>query len=249
MNIDFDKLAGFVACMVWWSTSDVAAQSTGWRIEAESPQTRVLLRGDTVDITTAAGLSLWWAELLSMPCEVSYRACVVVDGGICDRLSDLNSFFMASDPNANTTVAVSPEVASTAGGAGYSPLHGIAQRGGRFVESYRLQCYYLGYGGNYNSTTRFRRYEADTLGVESMEHRPPVLVEYTDSLHLLTPNHWYDIHITAVPEGTAARIRYVVDGKCIIDYLDPSPLLQGWFAIRTTWSHLRLTQFSILQSQ
>ncbi len=196
------------------------------------------MRGDTLDISTPAGLSLWWSESLTAPCTVSYRACVVVEDGPCDRLSDLNSFFMASDPNAL------PSAESTAT-ARVSALRGIAQRGGRFAESYRLQCYYLGYGGNYNSTTRFRRYEADTLGVTDAAHRPPVLVEYTDAAHLLKPNHWYDIRITATPEGTAQRIRYTIDGECIIDYLDPTPLRSGHFALRTTWSHLRVAGFKV----
>lgn len=202
--------------------------STHWRIEAESADTRVLLRGDTIDITSPAGLSLWWDEPLSLPASVSYRACVVQEEGKFDRLSDLNSFFLATDP-------LMP-----------SPLHGISLRGGRFPESYRLKCYYLGYGGNYNTTTRFRRYDADTLGVSQLEHRPPILIEYTDADHLLKPNHWYDINITATPEGEAVRVKYTIDGECVVDYLDPTPLTRGWFAIRTTWSHLRITAFSCM---
>jgi hypothetical protein len=30
-----------------------------------------------------------------------------------------------------------------------------------------------------------------------------------------------------------------------VDYRDPTPLLRGWFAFRTTWSHTRLTAFRI----
>ncbi|MBO4905949.1 MAG: hypothetical protein J5486_02795 [Bacteroidaceae bacterium] len=209
----------------------LSAQSTHWRVEAESPKTRVLWRGDTLDVTSPQGVSLWWDEPMELPAAVSYRACVVVQDGCFDRLSDLNSFMLASDPLKPT------------------PMHGIAQRGGRFVESYRLKCYYLGYGGNYNTTTRFRRYTADTLGVADVQRRPPVLVEYTDPSHLLLPNHWYSIKITAVPEGTAARIRYEVDGECIVDYLDTTPLSRGWFALRSTWSHLRVTQFVVSKPQ
>lgn len=205
------------------------AQSSHWLIEAESAQTRVLLIGDTLDLTAPKGLSLWWDEPLQVPCTIQYRACVVVAGGPYDRLSDLNCFWMAAFP---------------LHGEPSSPLPSIPQRGGRFVESYRLQCYYLGYGGNYNATTRFRRYDGDTLAVADIAHRPPILAEYTDSAHLLRPNHWYDIRIEVSDEG---RTRYYIDGEMLIDYLDPAPLRYGWFAFRTTWSHIRLTGFKVNQ--
>jgi len=200
--------------------------STHWRIEAESEATRVLLRGDTLDITSPKGLSLWWDEPLQAPCTIEYRACVVMQGGPYDRLSDLNCFWMATEPQGSE-----PPL---------SPLKNMGRRQGRFVESYRLQCYYLGFGGNNNTTSRFRRYNGDTLAVTDEAHRPPVLKEYADSSHLLRPNHWYQVKITIDADG---RTRYFLDGECLIDYRDPSPLLRGWFAFRTTWSHIRLTRF------
>ena len=207
--------------MLWPSVQTGAyAQSTHWRLEAESPDTRILLKKDTLDITSPKGLSLWWDECVEAPCTITYRACVIMEGGSCDRLSDLNCFWMATP----------------------SPLYGLSQRGGRFVESYRLQCYYLGYGGNYNTTTRFRRYDGDTLAIANPERRPPILKEYTDSAHLLRPNHWYAIRIEVHAD---VRTRYFLDDKLLVDYLDPNPLRQGWFAFRTTWSHTRLTAFHI----
>lgn len=186
-----------------------------WRIEAESPQTRVLWRADTLDIIAPKGISLWWDEPLTAPCTIQYRACVVMEGGPCDRLSDLNCFWMASEP-----------------------FSGMTQRAGRFVESYRLQCYYLGYGGNHNTTTRFRRYNGDALAVTDETRRPAILKEYTDADHLLKPNHWYTVRIEVTAAG---RTRYYIDNELLVDYLDPTPLLRGWFAFRTTWSHTRIT--------
>ena len=199
------------------------AQSTHWRIEAESTKTRVLWRADTLDITSPQGLSLWWDQPLQAPCIVRYQACVVVGGGPCDRLSDLNCFWMSSEP-----------------------FQGLSSRGGKFLESYRLQCYYLGYGGNHNTTTRFRRYDGDTLAIADPARRPPILKEYTDPAHLLRPNHWYSVRIEVTAEG---RTRYFIDDECLVDYLDPTPLLRGWFAFRTTWSHIRLTDFEIEQNK
>lgn len=204
----------------------VGAQTTHWRIEAESAQTRVVVRGDTVDIVAPRGLSLWWDEPMTAPCTISYRACVVVDGGSGDRLSDLNCFWMASAAD------------------GSSPLREMNRRGGRFVESYRLQCYYMGYGGNYNTTTRFRRYTADSLAVTVEQRRPPIVKEYTDTAHLLRANHWYDVRIEVLADG---RTRYYIDNELLVDYRDAQPLKKGWFAFRTTWSHTRLTAFQYLR--
>ena len=204
----------FAATWICASNHMMNARTTKWLIAAESPQTRVMMRGDTIDITTPAGLTLWYNKLLTAPCTIHYRACVVVGNGATDRLSDLNCFWMA-----NTML---PE--------------------GRFVDNYRLRCYYLGYGGNHNTTTRFRRYTADSMAVNDIAHRPPVLVEYTDSTHLLLPNHWYDIHITVASDG---HTTYTIDGETLVDYHDPTPLRQGYFGLRTTWSHIRMTGFTV----
>lgn len=217
------------------TASTLLAQSTHWRIEAESPQTQVMLQDDTLDLIAPKGLSLWWDEPVQAPCTIEYHACVVMEGGPHDRLSDLNCFWMATLPSpVQRSMFNVPR--ST------SPLPSISQRGGRFVESYRLRCYYLGFGGNYNTTTRFRRYDGDSLGVQDPAHRPPILKEYTDSAHLLQPNHWYAVRIEV---GTNGRTRYYIDNELLVDYVDPSPLPYGWFAFRTTWSHTRLTAFRI----
>lgn len=230
-----------------------------WLIEAESPSTRVLLRNDTLDITAPQGLSLWWDQPMKAPCIIQYQACVVLENGPFDRLSDLNCFWMASLPSTPLASSVAPlSRFSSAPPVQYvatesqlppppqqpltSPLPSISQRKGRFVQSYRLQCYYLGYGGNYNTTTRFRRYQGDTLAVTDPSRRPPILKEYTDSAHLLKPNHWYDIRIEVHSDG---RTRFYIDDELLVDYHDPSPLLHGWFAFRTTWSHIRLTAFRV----
>lgn len=198
-------------------------QSTHWHIESEVEGVRVILRHDTLDITAPKGLSLWYDQPLQAPCTIDYHATVIMQGGPHDRLSDLNCFWMATHNDG-------------------SPLTGIPQRQGRFLESYRLKCYYLGYGGNYNTTTRFRRYNADSTAVTQPERRPKIIKEYTDSQHLLQPNHWYHIHIDVSREG---RVRYFIDDELIVDFIDPQPLLMGWFAFRTTSSHTRLTNFTV----
>lgn len=196
-----------------------------WKVESESPAYKVKFFGDTVEITAPKGLTLWRMEKMHGSIIIEYDACVVVENEN-DRLSDLNCFWMASDPK-------SPD----------DLWKNMAWRSGIFVNCYSLQLYYLGYGGNSNTTTRFRRYDGNEAGITNDHARPAILREYTDSEHLLTANHWY--HIKLVSDGE--RISYYIDGKRIIDYRDPSPLTEGWFGFRTTWSRTRITNFKYEQ--
>jgi hypothetical protein len=65
----------------------------------------------------------------------------VAEGGPNDQVSDLNVFWMAT--NRDGTEPMSPF------------------RGGRFEAYNDLRTYYVGLGGNRNTTTRFRRYIGD----------------------------------------------------------------------------------------
>jgi hypothetical protein len=200
------------------------AQKSLWRIEAESPKTIVSWRGDTADIVSPQGTTLWWKEKMRGNVVIEYDARVVVENERTEewnRLSDLNCFWMASDPKAKDVFA-----------------H-MKERGGKFVNTYQLQLYYLGFGGNYNKTTRFRRYTGDARGVEDAAFRPAILKEYTDEAHLLKPNHWYHIRI----ECKDGRVKYWMDGECLVNYCDPQPLTEGWFGFRTTLSHTQLCHF------
>ena len=193
-----------------------------WRVESESPDYQVTFRGDTCEIVSPKGLTLWRREQMRQGMTVEYDACVVDEGKAGDRLSDLNCFWLASDPKAKD-------------------LWTRAEwRSGIFTRCYTLQMYYLGYGGNHNTTTRFRRYDGDEAGVEDAAMRPAILKEYTDKTHLLKPNHWYHVKVESTMAG---RTRFYIDGECVVDYLDPQPLQRGWFGFRTTLSRTRLTNF------
>ena len=192
-----------------------------WRVESESPDCRVTFRGDTCELLSPKGLTLWRKERLTRNTVVEYDAQVVDEGREGDRVSDLNCFWLASDPQRKDLWARAD------------------WRSGIFLRCYTLQMYYLGYGGNHNTTTRFRRYTGDEAGVDDAAHRPAVLKEYTDPAHLLQPNHWYHVKIESVGD----RTRFYVDGEVIVDYCDPAPLQSGWFGFRTTLSRTRITNF------
>lgn len=187
-----------------------------WRVESEAPDYQVSFSSDTCEIVAPKGLTLWHKQPFTANTTVEYDAMVMDD-----RVSDLNCFWLASDPQKK-------DIWSRA-----------EWRSGIFLRCYSLQMYYLGYGGNHNTTTRFRRYTGNERGIDDADQRPAILKEYTDAAHLLRPNHWYHIKI----ESFNGRTRFYVDNALIVDYLDPQPLQKGWFGFRTTLSRTRITNF------
>lgn len=193
-----------------------------WMIESESPDYSVKHLGDTLEIISPKGLTLWRKEKMQGNVVIEYDACVMDEGRPEDRLSDLNCFWMASDPKYPDNLK-----------------ERMAWRSGIFVRSYSMQLYYVGYGGNHNSTTRFRRYDGDEAGITDKNARPAILKEYTDSAHLLTPNKWYHIRL----ESKNGRVTYTINGEQLVDFLDAQPLNEGWFGFRTTLSRTRIANF------
>ena len=187
-----------------------------WRIEAEDPAAHVARRGDLIDIDTAKGLTLWLDRPLAAPLTIRFQARAVSAGGVNDTVSDLNAFWMATEAD------------------GASPL--AHPRTGRFEDYDTLLTYYVGIGGNRNSTTRMRRYVG----------RPgdrPLLPEHdrTDAAAMLVPNRWTTITLSA-REGRATVER---DDKPLFALTDKAPYRRGWFGVRTTWSHIQIRHVTI----
>src|SRR4030095_17066719 len=97
---------------------------------------------------------------------ITYSRKVIVDSGRNDRLSDFNQFWMANDPKNKN----------------------LFTRTGIFSEYDSLLLYYVGFGGNTNTTTRFRKYTGN--GERHLYY------DLTDKAHLLEPNKDYFIRIT-----------------------------------------------------
>lgn len=192
-----------------------------WKVESESPDYKVTFRGDTAEILSPKGLTLWRKEKMSGKVTIEYDACVVVEAE-GDRLSDLNCFWMASDPQYPDNIWKREK-----------------WRNGIFLNCYSLQLYYMGYGGNHNSTTRFRRYDGNEAAVTNAKARPAILKEYTDADHLLEANKWYHIKIT----NENNRVSYYINGVRLVDFRDAEPLTEGWFGFRTTLSRTRIANF------
>ena len=186
-----------------------------WVIEAEKPAT-VQARDGVLDIVSPAGLTAWFKPELIGPVVIAYEAMAVSEGGPYDRVSDLNAFWMAREVG------------------GGSPLDHA--RSGAFADYDTLETYYVGQGGNGNTTTRFRRYVG----------RPgerPLLPRHDHATpdEMLTPNRWTSVRLVA----DGSRIEYWSDGRRLFDLEDSAPYTRGWFGLRTTQSHLRMRNFSV----
>lgn len=185
-----------------------------WTTEYERiPSSSIEAVSGELIVDVAGGATVWFKQKLSGNIMIEYTRKVVVAGGANDRLSDLNQFWMASDPrNVN-----------------------LFTRNGNFAAYDSLQLYYLGYGGNTNTTTRFRKYtgNGDRL----------LLGEFTDSTHLLKPNKEYLVAITM----NKGRISCLIDGKLLFSYLDPAPLRSGYFGFRTTQSRQSINAFKVYE--
>ena len=71
-----------------------------WRVESEATDYQVAFSGDTCEIVSPKGLTLWRKEKMRQGMTVEYDVCVMDEGKAGDRLSDMNCFWMASDPQA-----------------------------------------------------------------------------------------------------------------------------------------------------
>lgn len=131
----------------------------------ESPNSKIETREGKLVIDVDNGATVWFNKKLSGNILIEYHRKVIMNDGHNDRLSDLNQFWMATDPRREN----------------------LFTRSGTFSEYDSLRLYYAGIGGNRNSTTRFRKYQGD--GERTL------LFDLQDKQHLLQPNKTYFIQI------------------------------------------------------
>ncbi len=189
-----------------------------WVVE-QMPGGTVTVRDGALVIDDDAGCTVWLREKLTAPVVITYEATVVFRGGPNDRVSDLNCFWIARDPQAGD-------------GCPFAPGR---SRSGKFADYDSLLTYYVGYGGNANSTTRFRRYDSTAARPLLPAH------DLSEKRFLLEANKTYHIKLVA-RDGVAEFWR---DGEMIFTFRDPAPLTAGWFAFRTVKSHLEIRHFRV----
>ena len=136
-----------------------------WVVE-QQPNGTVTVANGRLMINDAGGCTVWLREALLAPVRITYTARV----SSAARVSDLNCFWMASDP--------------ARPGDLLAPGH---PRDGQFASYDSLRTYYVGCGGNNNTTTRFRRYDGRGARPLRPEH------DLTAREFLLQPDHDYRI--------------------------------------------------------
>lgn len=111
---------------------------SNWNIELEKPETSsVKIIDGKLDISTSVGATVWFKTQLSGNIMIIYDVIVMEDGCVFDRVSDMNAFWMATDP-----------------------VNSVLKRDGKFASYDDLNLYYAGVGGHYNKFTRFRKYKS-----------------------------------------------------------------------------------------
>jgi hypothetical protein len=146
-----------------------------WIVEMQpNPGSSVQTKNGKLTINTKGGVTVWLDKSLKGNFQIEYTRTVLMDGEPNDRLSDLNQFWMATNPRGKKL---------------------FTKRTGAFAEYDSLQLYYVGMGGNDNKTTRFRKYNG------TGEKR--IINEYKDEDHLLKPGKQYRIKII-VKDGTTS---------------------------------------------
>jgi hypothetical protein len=178
---------------------------------------RVEAKDGTLTIDVPRGCTVWLTTLMEGEVMIEYTITAVSAGGPNDRVSDVNCFWMARD-------ARNPDV-----------LFG-QKRSGAFVDYNMLRAYYVGHGGNQNTTTRFRRYIGDP------ELRP-LLPEHdlrTPDV-LLKPNEPIRVRLVAC----GGLVQYFADGRKLFELHDAEPYRSGWFGWRTVNSHLQVRDFRV----
>lgn len=197
-------------------TEDFRNGLTRWSSELEKPG-NVTVRGGVLTIDVPAGCTLWFRPELRGAVMIQYEARMMQAGGPNDRVSDLNAFWMATDARTPDDLFAT-------------------KRSGKFSDYNPLRAYYVGQGGNGNTTTRFRRYIGDAAD-------RPMLPEHDlrNAEVLLQPNVWQTVQLVALGD----RIQYYRDGRLIFEFQDPAPYTRGRFGFRTTNSHVELRRFRV----
>jgi len=145
-----------------------------WVAELEPGKgSRVYTRNGVMTIESRGGATVWLNRLLKGNLQIEYTRRVPMEGQLNDRLSDVNQFWMATDPRGT-----------------------LIPRGrlGQFHEYDSLRLYYVGMGAHDNTVTRFRKYDG--------KGGKRILGEKKHAQYLLEPGRDYRIRIMVIESVT-----------------------------------------------
>jgi hypothetical protein len=181
---------------------------SSWKVEMEESGRVSTKAGRSTRCT--AGVTVWFRPRLEGPVMIQYQATVVSAGGPNDRVSDLNSFWMATDPRSPDDLFARMQREA--------PVHFSPQRN-------------LPDEGGFWSITRF-----DDVRAVSRDHRTFSSERYLCRATPLQGHHrQQDPNRTLIADGHL--IQYWCDEEKIFEMTDPQPYTSGWFGIRTKKPH------------
>ena len=210
-----------------------------WQVEQEDPTGTVTAQNGILDVVQPAGATLWFKQRLAGDYEIRFTATPIrfTTGVYTDRISDLNVFWNATVPGAAnadpTGKALDGKLAS------YTPL----------------ALYYVGFGANNNTTTRLRRYDGTdvrpqldgyaTASVATSEDKSGAMTAATS----LVANAPTKVRIVsrAATAADPLTLKWYANDVLVFGYADPAPFRAGWFALRTTSSHIQVRDFAVVR--
>lgn len=210
-----------------------------WKIEQQDPTGTVTASDGVLDIVQPSGAALWFKPRLSGDYEIRFTATPIPfsTGVFVDRISDLNVFWNATVPG---SANADPTLKTFDGAlASYTPL----------------ALYYVGFGANNNTTTRLRRYDGTDARPQLAGYAAPGAATAEDTLGPMTAATSLAAQVpTQVRivsrQATAAdplTLKWFANDALVFSYADPAPYLGGWFALRTTSSHLQIRDFAVIR--
>ena len=199
--------------------NDVLNDSKNWIVE-QQPKGKAVFKNKTLEVIDAKGCTVWFKNKLKGNIKIQYDITIINEGGLYDRVSDMNCFWMANDPK-------NPD----------DFFKDSKNRAGHFPNYHHLKLYYVGYGGHHNSKTRFRRYNGNIERPLLPEH------DLSDKKFMITANK--KMHIEIVVKGNYTS--YSRDGEIIFEINDAYPYTNGYFGFRTVNNHMLIENFKVSQ--
>lgn len=198
---------------------NVLNSSENWVVE-QQPKGTSTFKNNTLEVNDAKGCTIWFKNKLTGNIKIQYDITIVDEGGLYDRVSDMNCFWMANDPKNPTDF-----------------FKDSKNRAGHFPNYHHLKLYYVGYGGHHNTKTRFRRYNGNVDRPLLAEH------DLSDKKFMITANKKMKIEIVVKDNFTS----YSRDGELIYKINDAEPYKTGYFGFRTVNNHMVIENFKVIK--
>jgi Domain of unknown function (DUF6250) len=198
--------------LLFEDTFSTVLDTTKWFIELmPKPNNAVYIKNDKLVLDVANGATVWLKMALKDKWVIEFDRTIPIDTGKNDRLSDFNVFWQATDPHSGALMGRNPA-----------------------FENYdSLSLYYIGFGGNTNTTTRFRKYQG--TGEKT------IVQEYTDKNHLLEANKTYYCRIVF----RKTHMWFYINDALFFYFKDKKSLKNGYFGFRTTQSRHIIDNFKV----